>query len=36
VLRRPARIALDERLPETLSRDEQDAMRARIQTILSE
>jgi NitT/TauT family transport system ATP-binding protein len=36
VLRRPARIAFDERLPETLSRDEQDAMRARIQTILSE
>lgn len=36
VLRRPARIALDERLPETVSRDEHDAMRARIQTILSE
>lgn len=36
VLRRPARIALDERLPETMSRDEQDAMRSRIQAILSE
>ena len=36
VLRRPAKIALDERLPETMSRDEQDAMRTRIQSILAE
>ncbi|MDB5568884.1 MAG: transporter ATP-binding protein [Hyphomicrobiales bacterium] len=36
VLRRPAKIALDERMPLNPSRDEQDAMRARIQDILSE
>lgn len=36
VLRRPAQIALDERPPEEMTRDEQDALRARIQAILSE
>lgn len=36
VLRRPARIALDEQLPETMTLEEQAAMRTRIQDILSE
>ncbi len=36
VLRRPARIALDERLPNVLTRDDADALRLRIQAILSE
>lgn len=36
VLRRPARIALDESVPENMAREEQDAMRTRIQAILSE
>lgn len=36
VLRRPARIALDERPPSQLNRDEGDEIRARIQTALTE
>ena len=36
VLRRPAQIALDERLPEDVTREAQDALRARIQGVLSE
>ena len=36
VLRRPARIALDERVPENMTREQQDEVRARIQSILSE
>jgi NitT/TauT family transport system ATP-binding protein len=36
VLRRPAKIALDERLADNMARDEQDVMRTRIQSILAE
>lgn len=36
VLRRPAKIAMDERVPEKLSRDGADALRTRIQAVLSE
>ena len=36
VLRRPAHIALDLRLAQNLTRDEQDAIRAQIQAILAE
>jgi NitT/TauT family transport system ATP-binding protein len=36
VLRRPAKIALDERIPENMSREASDEMRAHIQRILAE
>ena len=36
VLRRPARIALDEYPPDNMGRDEADALRERIQAVLSE
>ena len=36
VLQRPARIAMDMRLPRSLSRDEEDAARERIQAILAQ
>lgn len=36
VLRRPARVAMDARVPRNASRDERDDLRARIEAILSE